>query len=78
MMRWKHLKRGYPDRLAALSTMTPHELLGVSEDATPDEIKAAYIRKVKTYHPDASGRFMTRHNQEVMKLINAAFEKIRC
>lgn len=30
----------------------PHKVLGVSENATPDEIKRAYRRKAKEYHPD--------------------------
>ena len=30
----------------------PHRVLGVSETATPDEIKKAYRQKTKEYHPD--------------------------
>lgn len=30
----------------------PHQVLGVSKDATQDEIKKAYRRKAKEYHPD--------------------------
>jgi curved DNA-binding protein CbpA len=76
-MRWRDLKEGYKDRLAALSAMTPHERLGVRPDASPDEVKAAYIRLVKAYHPDGSDPFMIKHNQEVLKLINAAYEIMR-
>ena len=77
MMRWKDLKKGYADRVAALASMTPRELLGVAPDATAGEIKAAYIKLVKTYHPDASDPFLARHNEEVIKLINAAYEKLK-
>lgn len=76
-MRWKDLNQGYADRIETLSAKLPHELLGVAADATSDEIKAAYIRMVKAYHPDASDPFMVRHNQEVLKLINAAYEKLK-
>lgn len=31
---------------------TPHEVLGVSRDASAKEIRAAYQKLVKEYHPD--------------------------
>jgi curved DNA-binding protein CbpA len=76
-MRWRDLNQSYKDRLASLSAMTPHERLGVPPGASPVEIKAAYIRLVKAYHPDSSDPFMIKHNQEVLKLINAAYEILR-
>jgi curved DNA-binding protein CbpA len=76
-MRWRDLNQGYKDRLAALSAMSPHERLGVPSNARPEEIKAAYLRLVKAYHPDVSDPFMIKHNQEVLKLINAAYETLR-
>jgi curved DNA-binding protein CbpA len=32
----------------------PHDVLGVSEDATQEEITAAYHRLVRRYHPDTA------------------------
>jgi len=77
MMRWKELRNGYKDRVAELAALPPHELLGVTSGATAEELKSAYIRMVKTYHPDRSDPFMARHNEEVIKLINAAYEKLK-
>ena len=76
-MRWKNLNQGHKSRIAALSTMMPHERLGVPPDASPREIKAAYIRLVKAYHPDGADQFMSRHNQEVLKLINEAYKILK-
>ena len=60
-----------------MASLSPHELLGVSEQASQQDIKAAYLRLVKAYHPDHSDPFMTCHNQEMLKLINAAYDKLR-
>ena len=32
--------------------MNPYKVLGVSETATPEEIRQAYLELVKKYHPD--------------------------
>ncbi|MFQ3586681.1 MAG: DnaJ domain-containing protein, partial [Fimbriimonadaceae bacterium] len=32
----------------------PYEVLGVGRDATPDEIKSAFRRLARQYHPDVN------------------------
>ena len=76
-MRWTNLQTGHKDRIAELAALPSHELLGVTPDATAEAIKTAYIRMVKAYHPDRSDPFMARHNEEVLKLVNAAYERLK-
>ena len=45
-----------------------YKTLGVSRDATADEIKKAFRKKARTAHPDAGG------NEEEFKQINEAYE----
>lgn len=35
--------------------LNPYKILGIAEDATLDEIKAAYRERARRYHPDAGG-----------------------
>ena len=53
----------------------PYSVLGVSKDASEDEIKSAYRRLAKKYHPD-----LNPGNAEAAKKmneINAAYEQIK-
>lgn len=76
-MRWKDLNQAYKGRLEILAAKSPHELLAVDADASSGDIKSAYLRLVKAYHPDVADPFMAKHNQEVLKLINAAYERLK-
>lgn len=53
----------------------PYQVLGVSRDASEDEIKRAYRALAKKYHPDANpgDEYAARKMQE----INAAYEQIK-
>jgi hypothetical protein len=58
----------------------PYEVLGISEQATAQEIKAAYKSKAIQNHPDRTAGLGEEYKQlaeKRMKEINAAYEKLR-
>lgn len=75
-MKWRNRKPQLSDELARLMGMEPHELLRVAADATADEIKSAYRQMVKVYHPDKADPFMKTHNEQVIKLVNNAYQRL--
>ena len=50
-----------------------YEVLGVAQDASPDEIKRAYRKLARTYHPDVSDHPEADHR---FKEINLAYETL--
>jgi DnaJ-class molecular chaperone len=73
-MKWINSQKLLADELDRLSKLTPEELLGVTRQAGPADIQKAYRLKVKVYHPDKADTFMKLYNQEVTKLLNAAYK----
>ena len=53
----------------------PYEVLGVSRNASDDEIKTAYRKLAKKYHPDVNPGDETA--AEKMNEVNAAYDAIR-
>ena len=53
----------------------PYKVLGVGRDATDDEIKQAYRRLAKKYHPDLNPGDQTAAQK--MQEVNAAYEQIK-
>lgn len=77
-MRWRNIGTGgYKSRLSELKKMPAHDLLGVAQGASMADLKAAYVRLVRALHPDQADEFMAPYNQEVLKLVNAAYESLR-
>ena len=55
----------------------PYEVLGVSRNATDDEIKSAYRKLAKKYHPDNYNNSpLADVAEEKMKEINEAYDTI--
>ncbi len=60
--------------------MNPYELLGVSPHATPDEIEAAYLQRLRRCHPDlhwADGAEAVARAEQQTRAITAAMAQLR-
>lgn len=59
---------------------TPHQVLGIDEGATIEQIRAAYRLKAGLYHPDKASRLAPERRvlaEQKMKEINAAYQALR-
>ena len=76
----RELERELLDLHEHLEDRTHYELLGVSRDATPDGLKAAYLERVKRFHPDRAVRHgLAEHRDKleaILLRIREAFETL--
>ena len=55
----------------------PYKVLGISRDATDDEVKKAYREKSRKYHPDANVNNPNKDKaEEMFKLVQQAYDQI--
>lgn len=54
--------------------MDPYQILGVTRDYSKDDIRAAYLRLVREYHPDRNGG--SKVHEERLKRVNVAYDLI--
>jgi len=76
-MKWKNLDTNYQNQLEKMRSQNPYERLGIEYGATMDEVKKAYRKKMRLYHPDRTDNFMSGHGEELSKLLNQAVEQIK-
>lgn len=64
-----------------MSTKSPYEIIGVPRDATPDQIRRAYLLKVKAIHPDNFDQVKERARweqaNEQLKALNEAYSILK-
>lgn len=64
----------------SMSAKAPHEVLGVSPDATDAEIEYAYKEQIKEYHPDrvhGLGKEIRDVAQRKTQELNIAYERLK-
>ena len=68
-MEWNELNR-YSNIVEKLQNKDPYEILEIKSTASQEEIRKAYLRKVKTYHPDNSDEFIKINRNYLNCFIN--------
>lgn len=61
--------------MATVQQTDLYEILGVSKDASPEEMRRAYLKLAKLYHPDKTGG--DKAAEDKLKEINAAYDTLK-
>ena len=69
-------------REAGLADIDPHAVLKIGKDAPPEEIRQAYHKMARLYHPDRIAAYelpdeVKEYARAMLVRINLAFEKLR-
>lgn len=76
-MKWINLEiKKYESQINKMRNMSPYELFEITENSEITEIKAAYRRKMKIYHPDKNTAFSKEYGENVSKILNNAYSKL--
>lgn len=76
-MKWTDISSvKYESRLNALQELSPYDLLEINKNASLQEVKKAYRKKIQIYHPDKNSSFSKEYGENVSKLLNNAYNTI--
>ena len=75
-MKWREIESRAQSEVERLKTLDANLVLGIEANATPEQIRNAFRSLVKTYHPDRAHPFMREHNEQVIRVIISAYEKM--
>lgn len=73
-------EREEPKARSGASTADYYAVLGVAASATPDEVRAAYRKKIREYHPDrvaGLGEKLREMANEESRIINNAYSMLK-
>ena len=82
---WTKLRPPEPKRLSKkkisaverIDGRSPFEILGVTENASNEEIQRAYHRLIKEHHPDRAGDAEKDAAEAKTRLLNRAYEALK-
>lgn len=63
--------------MAQIPNINPYEILGVKHDASEQEIKQAYLKLARRFHPDKAAMDKKQKYQEFFKLVSQAYNLVK-